>query len=307
LEGGNGISRGVHRRMSFDIQKNVVLAPYTSWNVGGPAEEFCQPCSIAELKEAVAYAEVNKVVMTILGGGSNVLISDAGLRGLVICMRKLKGIEITDEGKNFRLTALAGTPKALLLKAFLAKRLAPALFLAGLPGDIGGGIVMNAGVGESIKPREFCEIVEWVEVLQDRRVVRFTADQIKWTYRHSSGWQPGIIVRAGLGWPNQPISDLPERVREANIIRLSKQPLDLPSCGSVFVNPPGNKAGELIESCGLKGFKIGGAQISVKHANFIVNTGHATASDIAAVIRHVQQTVKTQKKIDLKTEVIVLS
>ncbi len=151
------------------------------------------------------------------------------------------------------------------------------------------------------------EIVEWVEVLQDRKVVRFNADQITWTYRHSSGWQPGIVIRVGLCWPNQPVSDMSERVREANRIRMSKQPLELPSCGSVFVNPPGHKSGALIEACGLKGFSIGGAQVSPKHANFIVNNGNAKAADILGVIQHVQKTVKERQNVDLKTEVIFLT
>lgn len=292
--------------MSIEIQKSIVLAPFTSWLVGGVAEEFCQPSNLEELKEVVLYAKKAKLEVTILGGGSNVLIGDNGIKGLVICMRKLKGIEVTDEGSTFRLNAWAGTPKVQLLRSFMGKKLEPALFLAGLPGDVGGGVVMNAGVGENIKPREFCEIVEWVEILRENQVIRLSVDDIQWTYRHSNGWQPGIVVRVEFQWPNQPIADMTEKVRAANQVRLSKQPLDMPSCGSVFVNPPGHKSGALIESCGLKGFSIGGAQVSPKHANFIVNTGKATATDIKSVIKHVQQTVKSQKGIDLKTEVVFL-
>jgi UDP-N-acetylmuramate dehydrogenase len=140
-------------------------------------------------------------------------------------------------------------------------------------------------------------------------VLRFAVDEIQWTYRHSSGWQPGIVVRAGFAWPAEhecEANDIAARVREANRARLSKQPLDMPSCGSVFVNPPGHKSGALIESCGLKGFRVGGAQVSPKHANFIVNTGGATAADIKAVIEHVQKTVKEQKAVALTTEVVFL-
>ena len=292
--------------MKIDIQKNVVLAPYTSWHVGGTADEFFQPASVEELKIATAYGEVNNRIMTILGGGTNVLVPDDGVRGLVLCMRKLKGLVITDEGKYFRAEAFAGTPKGLLLKAFLSRKLEPALFLAGLPGDCAGGVVMNAGVSEQIKPREFCEIVEWVDVLQDKNVVRVNAENITWSYRHSSGWQPGIITKVGFKWKNDPVENIPERVRLANQNRMSKQPLELPSCGSVFVNPQGYKAGALIEECGLKGFTVGGAQVSLKHANFIVNTGKATAADIKAVISWVQKTVKEKKKVSLKTEVVFL-
>ncbi len=292
--------------MSPEIQKNVILAPFTSWNVGGAADEFVQPASIEELKAAVAHAEQNKLPITILGGGSNVLISDKGIRGLVICMRKLKGIEVVEDSKMFRLEAWAGTPKVQLLRSFMGKKLAPALFLAGLPGDVGGGVVMNAGVGETLKPREFCEIVEWVEILRGKDIIRIPTEKIKWTYRHSEGWKPGIVVKVGISWPNEPEADLTEKVKTANRVRLSKQPLDMPSCGSVFKNPQGHKSGALIEACGLKGFSIGGAQVSPKHANFIVNTGSATAADVKAVIQHVQKTVKDQKAVDLQTEVLFL-
>lgn len=292
--------------MKIDIQKNVLLAPYTSWKVGGPADEFFQPASVEELKVAVAHAEINKRIITLLGGGSNVLVPDDGVRGLVLCFRKLKGLKITEEGYYFKAEAYAGTPKGLLLKAFLARKLEPSLFLAGLPGDCGGGVVMNAGVSEQIKPREFCEIVEWVEVLQDRKIERIPADKIMWSYRHSSGWQPGIITKVGFSVRNEPVENIPERVKLANRSRMAKQPLEMPSCGSVFVNPQGYKAGALIEECGLKGFVIGGAQVSTKHANFIVNTGQASAADIRAVIAWVQKTVKEKKNVNLKTEVVFL-
>src|SRR5262245_46581116 len=154
--------------MKIDIQRSVHLAPFTSWNVGGPAEEFFQPTNVEELKTALAYAEENQKTITILGGGTNVLIPDQGIRGLVLCMRKLKGLSVTEDGSYFRAEAFAGTPKGLLLKEFISRKLEPSLFLAGIPGDCAGGVVMNAGVSEQIKPREFCEIVEWVEVLQDR-------------------------------------------------------------------------------------------------------------------------------------------
>lgn len=157
-------------------------------------------------------------------------------------------------------------------------------------------------------PREFVEIVDWVEVMrpQTYELVRLSKDQLQWSYRHCDGWKPGIITRVGISWPNEPDNDVLTKVREANKVRLSKQPLDLPSCGSVFVNPPGTSAGKVIEQCGLKGFAIGGAKVSEKHANFIVNFKNSSASDIDAVIKHVQATVKAKAGIDLKTEVVYL-
>lgn len=290
--------------MSLNILKNVSLAPYTAWLIGGPAEEFCLPADLVQLQEALLYAAEKKLKITVLGGGSNVLISDAGIKGLTICLRKLN--EIKSEVKNNRLQieCLAGTAKSELLKLFLKYQLAPALFLAGLPGDVGGGIVMNAGVAEMFSPREFLELVDSVEVMTaNGKIEVIEKSGLKISYRHTDGWQPHILVRAKISWPMEPDVQILTKVREANRVRLSKQPLDLPSCGSVFQNPEGHKAAQLIDRCGLKGFQIGGAQVSLKHANFIVNQGGATASDVWNVIQHVQQTVKQKQNVNLITEV----
>lgn len=294
----------------MNIQQNIPMADYTSWSVGGPAEHFCLPTSLAELKEALIWAESLGMAVTVLGGGSNILVSDQGIKGLVICLRRFSGTEVVEVSGRLEITAWAGTGKSELLKIFLKYKLAAALFLAGLPGDVGGGVVMNAGVGEAITPREFVEITDWFEVLSLKNgqfnTRRFAKDQVSWDYRHSTGWQPGLIVRVGISWPLLPEADILERVRAANKMRLSKQPLDMPSCGSVFKNPEGGKSAQLIDSCGLKGFTIGDAQVSLKHANFIVNLAHAKASDMWAVIQHVRKIVKQKTQVDLTTEVIRL-
>lgn len=286
------------------------LADYTSWLVGGPADYLCFPTDETELEEALLFAAGRGIPWTVLSGGTNVLVSDEGVEGLVICLRRFSGLRSREENGRLVVEALAGTGKSELLKVFLKNQLAPALFLAGLPGDVGGGIVMNAGVAEAFTPREFHEIVDWIEVLRlegpDFRRRIYRKEDVQWSYRHSSGWQPGIVVRVGLSWPLQRDPTILDQVRQANKTRLSKQPLDMPSCGSVFVNPPGHKAAQLIDQCGLKGYSVGGAQVSLKHANFIVNTGGATAEDIRRVIEHVKTTVEAQKSVQLKTEVVFL-
>ena len=293
------------------IESNVFLATFTSWLVGGPAEFFSRPQNLTELVEAQNWAQEKKVKITLLSGGSNVLISDAGIRGLVICLKDLSGAQSRldqEKGKEvFRIEAWAGTKKSELLKIFLKHKLRPALFLAGIPGDVGGGVVMNAGVSEQISPCEFTEITEWIEVLRpDGQVERLTHDQMTWSYRHLVGWEPGIVVRVGLVCDHREDPDILDQVKAANKVRLSRQPLDMPSCGSVFVNPPGRKAAQLIDSCGLKGYTVGQAQVSLKHANFIVNLGHCTASDIKAVISHVQKIVFEKTAVQLQTEVVRL-
>ena len=293
------------------VQGDAPLAPRTSWLIGGPADFLALPKTIDEARECAEWARAEGLPVTVLGGGTNVLISDRGVEGLTLCLAKLSGVESAEATDGaFRVTCLAGTSKSELLKIYLKRKLAPALFLAGLPGDVGGGVAMNAGVGEAMRPREFVEIVEWIEVLRldDARapLARFAAADLAWSYRRSDGWQPGAIVRAGLVWPDEPQADVLERVRDANRVRLAKQPLDQPSCGSVFVNPPGHKSGQLIERCGLKGLAVGGARVSEKHANFIVNSGGATAADVRAVIERVQSEVRAREGVDLRTEVVSL-
>jgi UDP-N-acetylmuramate dehydrogenase len=294
----------------MEIRQNVSLAEFTSWNIGGPAEYLVLPKTIEELRESLEWASHKKLAVTVMGGGSNVLISDLGIPGLTICLRKFSKIETRIQEGVIEIDCLSGTSKSELLKVFLKQSLSPALFLAGLPGDVGGGIVMNAGVAEALVPREFGELVDSFEVLLFRQgafeIKKFKHKDIDWQYRHSTGWEPGIIVSAVLRWPLTPEPGILERVREANKIRLSKQPLDLPSCGSVFINPVGHKAAQLIESCGLKGFRMGDAQVSLKHANFIVNLNRATAIDTWNVILHVQSKVKDKTGVDLKTEVVRL-
>jgi UDP-N-acetylmuramate dehydrogenase len=295
----------------LEIEQNAILRPLTSWQVGGIADFLVKPRNVEELVTAAKWASSHHLPISILGGGTNVLVSDRGVRGAVIALGQMSSLRATEQesavGRRLVLECLAGTPKSELLKVFLKYRLAPALFLAGLPGDVGGGVVMNAGVGESLTPKEFCEIVDWIEVLRPNgSVERILGTALKWGYRHCEGWQPGIILRVGLSWALEPKEDILQKVREANQLRFSKQPLELPSCGSVFVNPPGEKAGRLIEECGLKGLQIGGAQVSPKHANFIVNAGGASADDIHAVIQNVQQTVKAKTGIHLQTEVVYL-
>lgn len=297
----------VRSKTPIAVTRDIRLSSYNTWQVGGPADYFCLPKTIEEVTQAWKWAQGQDLDVHILGGGSNVLISDQGIRGLVLCLKNLVGVDQRVENGRLHLEVLAGTSKSELLKIFLKNQLAPALFLAGIPGDTGGGVVMNAGVSESMVPREFTEIVDWFEVLKpDGRIHRYNHDDVRWNYRHCEGWQPGIVVRVAMSWPCEPDPDVLMRVREANRIRLTKQPLDMPSCGSVFVNPPGLKAAQLIDRQGLKGFQIGQAQVSMKHANFIVNLGGAKAQDIWQVIQHVKRVVKAQEGVDLKTEVVLM-
>lgn len=290
------------------VEQKKSLRLYNSWKVGGEAEYFCLPESDEQVVEVLHWCRNNQISWTVLGGGSNVLISDKGISGMVICLRNFSGFSSYEDNGYFYVRCKAGTPKFTIMRVFMKARLSPALFLSGLPGDMGGGVVMNAGVSEERIPREFREIIDQITVVDTGenfgapRTVN--SNQIKWNYRHSEDWQPGIITEVVCKWPIEPDYQIPFKVKEANQLRLSKQPLDLPSGGSTFVNPPGGiSAGALIDQCGLKGFQIGGAQVSNKHANFIVNVENASAQDIAKIISHIKTTVKQKKSIDLETEI----
>lgn len=287
------------------ITKNVSLASLTSWQIGGPADFFASPKELQDILVLQRWAQEQHIPLTVLGGGSNVLISDEGVAGLVLSLKNFSGIQIKED-MMLRLEVLGGTSKSDLLKVFLKYKLPPALFLAGIPGEVGGGIVMNAGVSESLHPKEFVEITDWIEVLKpDGIIQKFTNRELKWSYRHCQGWQPGIIIKAGISWPlSDQKNSILGQVKDANRTRLSKQPLELPSCGSVFKNPEGFKAAQLIDSAGLKGYTVGEAQVSQKHANFIVNLGQAKASDVWTVITHVQKVVFDVHKVQLTTEVL---
>jgi len=315
------------------IIENQNLAELNWWKVGGVARHFSAPHSVDELKEAWRFAIDRKLPVWIISGGSNVLIRDGVLDGIVISMHALSGIESkhipeASEGgaaasREVTITALAGTPKSEAAKIFLQNRLPPAVFMTGIPGDMGAGVVMNAGIGEARVPREFCEIVKKIEVLRPKadgvgprdKVLRsddtfneieIAGSDIMWEYRHSSGWKPGIITRVTVGCAFAPDKAVTDQVREQTKKRVSTQPLDLPNCGSVFRNPIGHKSAQLIEGCGLKGFRIGGAAVSMKHANFIVNDRGATAEDISKLIEHVRSTVREQKGVELMTEVVYI-
>jgi UDP-N-acetylmuramate dehydrogenase len=289
------------------ILENETLAPYTWYKIGGPADYMAFPESVEDVKEAIAFAHEKDIPLQVLGMGTNVLVSDKGIRGLTLCLKEMNHIEEYEEGGRYYIKAQAGVTKAKLTKHFMKKKLAPALFISGIPGDLGGGVYMNAGVSEDITPREFTEIVDEFTVVSTVKgkveQKTFKHDDVEWSYRHTDGWKPGVIVEAILSWPNEPDATVPKQVREATLSRKDRQPLEFPSCGSVFVNPKPLFSGKLIQEAGLKGLKIGGAQISEKHANFIVNTGDAKASDVAALIQRVKDEIMEKNGVKMRTEV----
>ncbi len=284
------------------IKAHYPLANLTTFKVGGPAEWFASPRSVSELQACVQWADAEGLSITRLGAGSNLLISDRGLPGLVICTRYLRQAEFDDSG---RVTVAAGMPMATLAWKVAKRGWKGLVWTVGIPGTVGGAVVMNAGAHGS----DTQTILVNIEVLNpDGSLETLTPEQLQFKYRTSVlQSDPRIVTQATFQL--EPGYD-PAVVRAETSAdleqRRSTQPYHLPSCGSVFRNPKPKSAGWLIEQSGLKGFMVGQAQVAECHANFILNCGGATATDIFKLIRHIQATVDDKWSLQLRPEVQIL-
>lgn len=284
------------------VMCNAPMVQYTTWRVGGPADILLIPYDAEDVFNACQLARRYDLPITVIGNGSNILVKDAGIRGLTIrTAGGLTGVEAIGEGK---VRVNAGTMVGSLIGYCIRHSLAGLEFLAGIPATIGGATIMNAGaMGQCIG-----EILRAVEVLDPDMVVRqYQRKDLNFEYRRSSlmGTQK-IVLAAELGVKPGNRAHITERARQNLVMRRKQQPLNSPSAGSVFINPPGWAAGYLIEKAGGKGLTRGGASVSTKHANFIVNTGRATASDILGLIDEVRALVQKQFNILLETEIQIL-
>lgn len=293
------------RHEATEVLHEEPMAKHTSWRVGGPAELFFKPADDEELAAFLASLPSDMPVHWI-GLGSNLLVRDGGVRGAVIATGGLKKrLERVDD---FRVTAGAGLPCMLLARQCVRWQLGPAAFFAGIPGTVGGALAMNAGAFGG----ETWNNVESVETLDRRGVRRVRGrDEFAIGYRSVSRAAAASDLAAGkvdewflaatFRFERDETLDK-QAIKSMLDKRAETQPLGLPSCGSVFRNPRNAFAGGLIEAAGLKGLRIGGAMVSDKHANFIINTGAATADDIERLIETVRQRVKERSGIDLELE-----
>ena len=284
----------------FPLKQNVSLAGYTSYRIGGEAEWFSVPKTAAQLANSLQWADSRGLSVTLLGAGSNLLISDRGLPGLVICSRHLRGVSF-DEA-TVSLTAAAGEPLPNLAWKAARKGWRGFEWAVGVPGTVGGAVFMNAGAHGACTADT---LIKAEGFTQAGELIQLSPEDLQFAYR-TSGLQTQfrLVTQATFQLSS---GHCPEAViadtQAALARRRSTQPYHLPSCGSVFRNPPPHAAGWLIEQTGLKGFQIGGAQVSTLHANFIVNLGDAKAQDILALIRHVQNQVEKQWSLRLHPEV----
>jgi len=286
------------RALRGDYRRGESLARHCSWRCGGPADHYFEP---ADRDDLIAFLAGNGIdPLFWLGLGSNLLIRDGGLRGTVISTSHLDDSHWTDDS---HLYAEAGVPCARIARTAAAQDRAGLEFLAGIPGTLGGALRMNAGALGG----EIWQFVEWAEVIDRRgQVERVPRGEFVASYRHVAQPRPGWFVGALLHLPQAAQGQAGDRIRQVLAQRGASQPTGKASCGSVFKNPPGDYAGRLIEQCGLKGYRIGGCEVSTVHANFIVNDAGACAADVERMIRHVQHTVRERTGIALETEVQIV-
>jgi UDP-N-acetylmuramate dehydrogenase len=282
-------------------QRDAPLAPRTWWQIGGPAEILVKAGTVAEVQAVARAAAAHGAPVFVLGNGTNLLVSDRGIPGIVLQLhRDLATAEADDDGPTPRIVAGAGTKLVVLLKKALRHGWTGLEVFAGIPGTVGGAVRMNAGarLGETARVLESVDLV-----LPDGSLRTVPAEDLGLAYRTAILPAGSIIVRATLRvLPGDP-TEMRAHVDAHLAHRAATQPLDQPSCGSTFRNPPGDHAGRLIEAAGLKGHRIGDIQVSEKHANFLVNLGGATADDVRRLIEHIEATVHDRFGVALQREV----
>ena len=283
----------------LEIRPNELMAKHTSFRIGGPAALMAFPKSVEELAELLIQSELMDIKIAILGAGTNVLAPDAGIDSLVICLKDcMSGMERIDE-THIRVAAGVTMTRAALFAAGLG--LSGLEFAHGIPGTVGGGIYMNAGAYGG----EICQVCTQVDVIDRKGKARtLSGGQMGFSYRHSVLEETGDIVLSGVfSLEPAPEGQIRGQMQELMKKRSASQPLNLPSAGSAFKRPIGGYAAALIDQAGLRGFQIGGAAISQKHAGFAVNLGGATANDVKRLLTEVSDAVFEKFGIRLEPEV----
>lgn len=282
------------------VRAEEPLCAHTTFAIGGPAEWLVLPTTEEQVRSVVALCREHEVPWRVLGLGSNVLAADEGVRGVVLKLAEnFARIDVrADDGV---IVAQAGASNASVAEAACAAGLAGYEFASGIPGTVGGAAVMNAGAYDG----EFKDVAREVRCLTpEGNIVNVSAEEAAWSYRHSMMMERGYVV---LGATLQLVAgdsvDIRARMEDLAARRAEKQPLEMPSAGSTFKRPQGYFAGKLIQDAGLRGYQVGGAQVSTKHTGFVVNAGGATAADVLQLIADVQKRVLETQGVRLEPEV----
>lgn len=284
----------------LEIFEHEPLCTHTTFRIGGPARWLLCPKNAQEAADILKICNENNEKHFFLGNGSNLLVSDAGYDGVMISTAGLAGMTL----KGHEIVAESGVSLAKLSAFAAQNRLSGLEFAQGIPGSVGGGVRMNAGAYGG----EMAQVVKWVEALdQSGEIKRISGEACAFSYRHSLFCDETLLVTAACfvlnlgeeGEIREKMADFAQRRRE-------KQPLEYPSAGSTFKRPEGHFAAALIDQCGLKGLQVGGAQVSEKHAGFVINVGNATAADVLAVMERVTETVLEKTGVRLEREVEIV-
>ncbi len=279
------------------------MSKHTSFRIGGNADYFIRITSIAELKDIIRIAKKNDIPIFIMGNGTNLLVKDGGIRGFVLKL-ELKDFSIKKNNDEIYVTIESGATLATLASICVKEEIAGFEFLAGIPGTIGGAIRMNAGAyGSELKD----VLYKTKYMTYDGKIKTLDLDKHEFEYRNSVFSKiEGIILETTLiGRPGNK-EEIENRIKELNALRWEKQPLDYPSAGSTFKRMEGYIASKLIDDCGLKGFAIGDAEVSEKHAGFIINKGNATADDVLGLVAYVKNKVKHEYDVNIEMEILVV-
>ena len=280
------------------VLKDEPLYKHTTYRVGGPAKLFVKVQHVDGLIEVIKYCRKHRIPLFVIGRGSNLLFSDKSFDGIIISLENMNQYHVNGS----EVTAQCGVTMIKLAYDCAKIGLSGFEFMGGIPGNIGGGIFMNAGAYKSC----LSEVVKSVKVLDERlKVVELSKDEMEFSYRHSiiQDHPKWIVLEATFELENKSVEEINETLDKRKERRMSTQPWNKPSAGSVFRNPEGSSAWKYINDAGLRGYEIGGAQVSPKHSNFIVNNGYASAKDIYDLIFYVQKTVQDQFGVLLKPEV----
>ena len=291
------------RSVMAGVKENEAMSGHTTFKVGGPADIFLDPAGEEELQAAVSILKEAGLPFVVLGNGSNVLIRDGGIRGAVICLGR--GFDrISVEEEKGLVSAGAGALMSSVARAAADHSLTGLEFASGIPGSLGGGVFMNAGAYGG----ELSQAVVSVRALMpDGKIASFGAESLDMSYRHSIfSDNGGIILSADLQLKSGDPELIKETMKDLNRRRTEKQPLNYPSAGSTFKRPKGHFAGKLIQDAGCMGLTVGGAQVSLKHAGFVINKGGATARDILDLIKLVQMRVGEMFGVSLEPEVRIM-
>lgn len=282
------------------IKTNEPLSNYTFTKTGGKGDFVITPKTYQEVQIVYKYSIEHNIPITILGNGSNLIVKDGGIRGLILILTEMNNIHLSDK----KIKAQSGASIIEVSRLALKSSLTGLEFACGIPGSIGGALHMNAGAYGGV----VSDVLQEALVLDTNGdFLTLSKDEMELDYRKSSIAQKGyIVLEATFGLTPGNFNEIKTKMDELTFLRESKQPLEYPSCGSVFKRPPGYFAGKLIQDSGLQGKQIGGAQVSTKHAGFIINVGSASASDYLELISHIQNTVKTKFGVDLEPEVIII-